>query len=225
VLGRLPLLLTMGAAAACSSAANCEVIGALVPSSSGFRDDLWIGGEPRGTKTLIPPMSLPGLVRLSLKPSLPVFRIDERLATISTDAAANTRLDITGHAVSVSGLTVVICPEASSEFGLTTSWAVDGEQTLDNVGEHSWTVLPADTSPNARWLPIASYRFENSSASTAQPASAIPEPSSWTLIGVGLALLSWVALVRHPSVVRAPAPAQRGTQAPLANNHAFVHLG
>ena len=40
------------------------------------------------------------------------------------------------------------------------------------------------------WLPIASYRFENSGPAAAQPLSAIPEPSSWSLLGVGFAVLS-----------------------------------
>ena len=39
----LRMLLIAGAAVACSSAANGEVIGRVAATSSGFRDDIWIG--------------------------------------------------------------------------------------------------------------------------------------------------------------------------------------
>lgn len=134
---RLRILLIAGAAVAYSFAANGEVIGGGVSPSSGFRDDIWIGGEAPELKSLVAPISTSLLdCALRLQPCLKALQIDERLSTPAADAAANVRPDVTGHAVSVSGLIVVMHAEGS---GGATSWSVEGERNFDGAGERSWT--------------------------------------------------------------------------------------
>ncbi|MGO9422471.1 PEP-CTERM sorting domain-containing protein [Roseiarcus sp.] len=70
--------------------------------------------------------------------------------------------------------------------GDVSQWSVIGEKVLDENGTHSWELLVPDASPHARWVPIRSYRFE--AYGPTQPSSgAIPEPSTWAMMLVGLA--------------------------------------
>ena len=196
----IPLL--VGAAGA-SSAASGQVIGAVGSSSSSFRDDIWIGGEARGTRTFAPSMwAGPRSCADRLQACVEAIRISELLTSIAPDGGADTRLDVTGHEVSVRGVVVTMRADASrSRLGVATSWSVGGEQTLDGAGERSWESLAPDASPNAKYLPVVSYRFEYSSPTGPQPRSAIPEPSCWALVGLGLAALGWVGLARPPRLV------------------------
>jgi hypothetical protein len=193
----LPILSLAGMALACS-VANGQAIGGVGSSSSSFRDDIWIGGKARGTKTFVPSIwTGPRSCADRIESCVEVIRMNELLTSIAPDPGANTRLDITGHVVSVRGVIITVRAEASpSDPDIATSWSVGGEETLDGVGEHSWASLAPDASPNAKWLPVLSYRFENSSPSALQPQSAIPEPSSWALVGIGFAALGCVGITR-----------------------------
>jgi hypothetical protein len=110
----------------------------------------------------------------------------------TSDTPANGFVDLTGHVTGVSGMIVV---EHSDDdafamiSGDVSQWSVIGEKVLDDNGTHSWDswelLVPA-TSPHARWAPIRSYRFE-AYGPTRPSSGAIPEPSTWAMMLVGLA--------------------------------------
>ncbi len=206
IVKRLWLMLLAGGALS-GSVAYGRDLGSIDPTSSTFRDDVWIGDEPRGTKAFLRPLwsgarncadRLPSCVR--------TIRRIELLTSPAGDATANIVLDMTGHTVSVTGLVIIERVEASgflSGLGIPTSWSVGGEKVLNPVGTHTWNMLVPDASPNAKWLPIQSYRFDDSSPAEVQRApqpAAIPEASTSELIGVGFAALGWAAAARRRRV-------------------------
>jgi hypothetical protein len=77
--------------------------------------------------------------------------------------------------------------------GSLTDWVVVGERALDGDGTHSWSLLSPDISPDAHWLPIELYRFDDASFSTSfaarAPATAAPETSTWAMALIGFAAL------------------------------------
>src|SRR6185312_2813869 len=67
---------------------------------------------------------------------------------------------------------------------------IAGERILDSEGTHSWSLLAPDSSPDARWLPIQPYRFDDASFSmtfAAAPAGATPEAPAWAMMLIGFA--------------------------------------
>src|SRR6185437_2746120 len=84
-----------------------------------------------------------------------------------------------------------LAPESfSADPGLLTDWVVTGERILDSEGTHSWSLLAPDSSPDARWLPIQPYRFDDASFSmtfAAAPAGATPEAPAWAMMLIGFA--------------------------------------
>lgn len=112
--------------------------------------------------------------------------------------AANVRIDGAGHGVSMTGVVVTERADPSgplAELGLATEWSVEGEASFDQAGMHAWEELLPDASPNAKWLPVQSYRFTDFS-----PAP-VPEPATWTLMAIGFAALASarVATRRRPA--------------------------
>ena len=111
------------------------------------------------------------------------IRRAEIFTSTAADNSPNRTVDVNGHALGVSGMVIIERAEASNffgDFGVTTTWDVGGEEVLDNSGWRAWEALYPDASPNAKWLPISSYRFE-----AASPQAAVPEASTWALLDVG----------------------------------------
>jgi hypothetical protein len=205
MLSRLAFLLLLGGAALASQVVEGRELRSIgLGGSYGFRDDIWVGGGPTGTTTFLRPL-WSGLWTCANQFGSCVmeFRSDGLLSSTAADASANRTVDITGHAISVSGLVVTERVERSGfflDFGEATTWSVGGEQVLDDVGTHAWEILIADASPNAKWLPITPYRFEGSSPTAewlSAQQTAIPEASTWELIGVGFAALGCAAATAH----------------------------
>ncbi len=160
-----------------------------------FRDDVWIGGAPRGTRSFLRPL-WSGARGCSerLKSCRLEFRRVELFTSTAANSSPNRVIDLNGHALGVTGQVIIerATPDVFQDFGVTTAWDVGGEQVLDSAGTHAWEALYAETSPNAKWLPIQSYRFEVTS-----PQTAIPEPLTWELIGFGFVALASAAMARR----------------------------
>ena len=122
----------------------------------------------------------------------------ELFTTTAADASPNRKVDINGHPLGVSGVVIIERVERSGfsqDFGLTTTWDVGGEQVFDAAGMHAWEALNPDASPNAKWAPISSYSFEATG-----PQAAVPEASTWALLGIGFAALAAAAMVERRRV-------------------------
>ncbi len=161
-----------------------------------FRDDAWTGGGPPGTRSFMRPLwaGAPGCSE-RLRSCTREFRRAELFTSTAADASPNRVIDLNGHALGVSGMVITerVAPSGAFEdFGVTTMWDVGGEQAFDDAGTHAWEVLYPDASPNAKWLPIQSYRFE-----VATPQADIPEPQTWELLGIGFAALASAAMMRR----------------------------
>ena len=194
--GGLAVML-LAAATFAAPAAEGGAIGSFEPGAHyAFRDDAWIGGDPRGTRPFMRPLwsgALDCFERLaSCKRE---FRRAELFTSTLANASPNRVIDLNGHALGVTGVVTierVATPDLFADFGVTTAWDVGGEQVFDSAGTHAWEALYPDASPNAKWIPIQSYRFEG-----ATPQAAIPEPQTWVLIGVGFTALASAAMVRR----------------------------
>lgn len=191
--------LLLAAAALVGPAADAKDLGSIVQGPrNAFRDDVWNGGEPLGTRTFLRPLwsGVQGCAdRLRSCPR--DIRRAEVLTSTAADASPNRTDDVNGHALGVSGMVIVERAEPSDffgGFGVTTTWDVGGEQVLDDSGWRAWEALYPDASPNAKWLPIQSYAF-----AFATPQAAVPEAPTWALLGVGfMALASAVVISRRP---------------------------
>ena len=193
--GGLAVML-LAAATLAGPAAEGGAVGSFEPGVHDvFRDDAWIGGAPRGTQSFRRPL-WSGAVGCSerLRSCRLAFRRAERFTSTAADASPNRVIDLNGHALGVSGVVTIerAAPDIFQDFGVITAWNVGGEQVLDSAGTHAWEALYRDASPYARWLPIQSYRFEVTS-----PQTAIPEPRSWELIGIGFVALASAAMARR----------------------------
>jgi len=162
--------------------------------STGFDDSLWTDGLAR--PEMPPPLA--GWGEQCLVDCGPAFgtylvRRAELLSSSGADVSVNTVPDSTGHRMGVSGAIVIerLAPESfSADPGLLTDWVVTGERILDSEGTHSWSLLAPDSSPDARWLPIQPYRFDDASFSmtfAAAPAGATPEAPAWAMMLIGFA--------------------------------------
>ena len=152
-----------------------------------FTDDMWAIGD-------LPSETLGAFGDVGQRSEAIIYR-RELLASNAADISANKAIDVTGHAMSVSGL-VVAERFAFDVVGMTAILAdssVVGEQVFDQEGTHDWALLPPEASPYARWLPIRVYRFEGEGPPMYVEALAplsVPEPASWALMMLGFAGLS-----------------------------------
>ena len=183
---------TLVAASASSSASLIQ----LGRWSSVFTDDLWVGGRALGAQTLMPRLPkhvwpCEPRVRALLCKRV-IFR-DERLSSTAADITPNRYFDLTGHAMSVSGMIIaerVEVDDFAMRFADAVQWSVAGEKVFDEVGTHSWSLLPPDTAPYQRYLPIQAYRFvgEGPGADWVRVSeTTVPEPPTWALVTIGLA--------------------------------------
>jgi len=159
-----------------------------------FTDDLWVGGPPLSLSLM--PRLRDDLWKCELKIrrgpcDKAVIHRDERLGSAVPDASANRYVDLTGHAMSLSGMIITQRAEVD-DFGDVLQWSIDGEKVFDEAGIRSWSRLSRGASPYARWVPIEVYRFDGegpgSFSAWAQPTHlTVPEPSTWALVAMGLA--------------------------------------
>jgi hypothetical protein len=196
--------LVLAAAALAGAAANGRDLGSIdADAPNAFSDDIWRGGDPLGTKPFARPLwSGPRGCADQLRSCAVTLRRMELLTSTAADASPNRTVDVTGHALSVSGVIVYERAEPSGflqDFGGATTWSASGELALDNSGTQSWEVLEPDRSPNAKWLPVLPYRFVVSTDALDGPApqGAVPEASTWELLSLGLAALASAALMRR----------------------------
>ena len=168
-----------------------------------FADSIWANKEPEGSVSLSPPLPQPA--RKCFVGCSPVFgpfviqRV-ELLTSNAADVSPNKVIDATGHALSVSGIIVTehVDPTGvSADFGFETDPVVYGERVLDANGTHSWSFMSPDILPEARWLPIEPFRFESAGPimqlNGVEPSQiAVPEWSTWQLMGLGFATLAFV---------------------------------
>ncbi len=204
---------TLGLAAAAliaslAASANAETRAAW---SSSFNDSLWINNRVGHSKNLSWPV--PEWTPQCLVSCGPIFgarivRRTQLLSTNSADVSGNKVVDLTGHAMAVSGMIVIERLDPSG-FGqdpsLPTNWQVVGERVFDGNETHSWSLLSADTSLDAHWLPIQLYRFEDTSFSmnieAGMRTGATPEPSTWAMMIIGFAGLCFAGYrnsKKHP---------------------------
>jgi hypothetical protein len=175
--------------------------------SSGFDDWSWTADgleRPRAPSPALADWS-PGCVNCGAAFGTYVVRRTELLSSNAADLSVNKVVDSTGHAMALSGMIV------TERVGSLTDWLVVGERVLDGDGSHSWSLLSPDISPDARWLPIELYRFDDASFSMsfagAAPATATPEASTWamTLIGfVALAVAGYGRSTNHRRAINIP---------------------
>jgi hypothetical protein len=189
--------------------------------SSGFNDSLWTGGQRSISLSPLAGWSPGCFVDCGPAFGTYVVRRTELLSSNAADVSVNKVVDLTGHAMGVSGMIVTERLE-SDGFGADpnslTDWVVVGERTLDSNGTHSWSLLSPDISLDAHWLPIELYRFEGSSFSmdfaaiAPAGASATPEPSTWAMMLIGFAGLG-VAGYRSSRNYRRPINVPEGINA------------
>ena len=199
MLNRLPLcffVLSVFVASGASGAGNLVVNKG---SSYSFTDDEWVGGPPRGSTELMPQLldkQWPCSLSVGGRPSVTIIQRDERLSSYSTDNSANKSVDVTGHAVNVSGIIVTEVGEVnelSMASGHIWEWSIGGERDSDETGSHSWTLLTIDASPYAGWLPIQVYSFSGDTPALLDEPSSIgaAETSTWAMMALGFAGLGF----------------------------------
>jgi hypothetical protein len=190
-------LAVVGVAALFASATNADASAREIRESSyGFADSLWTQTDIERSGALSP-SSRGGSHQCSANcgPAFgtTVVRRSDLLTSNTADLAARTTADPNGHAMGVGGAIVVerLEPDAS---GSLTNWIVVSERALDENGSHSWSLL-SGVPTAAPWLPGDLYRFEGSSFSTdlavGGNAGATPEPSTWMMMLMGFAGLSF----------------------------------
>ena len=186
------IALGLAAAAALVSAPSADAAETTTTWSSGFSDSLWTNNGPvRSLNLSLPVHEWPAQCFVGCGPAFGTFvvRRAEFLSSNTADVSVKKVVDSTGHAMGVSGMVVT----ERLEPGSLTDWVVVGERDLDSSGIHSWSLLSADISPDAHWLPIELYRFEDSSLSTdfaaGTPTGAAPEVSTWVMMLIGFAML------------------------------------
>ena len=206
------IALGLAAAAALVSAPSANAAETVTTWSSGFSDSVWTDNVPVRSANLSrsfhesPPQCVVGCA-----PALGTFvvRRAEFLSSNTADVSVNKVVDSTGHAMGVSGIVVTERLEPSG-FGVDPSllmdWVVVGERDLDSSGIHSWSLLSADVSLDAHWLPMELYWFEDSSLTTdftaGTPTGTTPEASTWAMILIGFASMGFAGYgnskKRHP---------------------------
>jgi hypothetical protein len=160
--------------------------------SNGFVDSTWINDGLERLRTQSP---LGGRFRCPVNcgPAFGTYvvRRNELLTSNNVELSGKKVVDVTGHAMGVSGMIVIERLEPTS-FGA--DWLVAGERMLDSNGAHSWSLLSFGASLDAPWLPRNLYRFEASSSSmdlaAGAPAGGTPEASTWVMMLIGFAGLS-----------------------------------
>ena len=199
---RMTIALGLGAAVALvASAAGADASAAALQISawsSGFDDWSWTANGlegPRAPSSAGADWSLGCFVNCGAAFGTYVVRRTELLSSNAADVSVNKVVDSTGHAMALTGLIVTERLEADGfgAPGSLTDWVVVGERALNGDGSHSWSLLSPDISPDAHWLPIELYRFDDASFSTSfaarAPATAAPETSTWAMALIGFAAL------------------------------------
>ena len=198
---RSTIALALAAAAALVASATGADAGArqiIGTFSSGFDDWSWTGAGPARQQALSPLAGWAGRCLVDCGPAFgaDVVRRTELISSNAADVSVNRVADSTGHVMGVSGAIVIerLAPDGfGADSGFPMDWVVTGERTLDSGGTHSWSLLSPDVSPDARWLPIELYRFEDASAPmsvAAASAEATPEASTWAMTLIGFVWLS-----------------------------------
>jgi PEP-CTERM motif len=190
-------LAVVGLAGLFSSATNADAGAREISESSyGFADSLWTKTEIEHSGTLSS-FSGGGAHQCSANCGLgfgaTVVRRNDLLTSNNADLSARATADANGHAMGVGGAIVVERLESDASGSLT-NWVVVSERTLDENGSHSWSRLSGVPS-DALWQPSDLYRFEGSSFSTdfavGGKAGATPEPSTWMMLLMGFAGLTF----------------------------------
>jgi hypothetical protein len=185
------------AAALAASVTHADASARVISESSyGFADSLWTKTDIERSGTL-PPFSGGGTHQCSVNcgPAFgtTVVRRSDLQTSNNADLPVRKTADANGHAMGVGGAIVVERLE-SDALGSLTNWVVVSERSLDEDGSHSWSRLSGVPS-DALWQPNDLYRFEGSSFSTdlaaGGAAGATPEPSTWMMLLIGFAGLSF----------------------------------
>jgi hypothetical protein len=165
--------------------------------SYGFADSLWTNNELERRRMLSPAVAdwaLRCFVNCGPAFGAYVVRRSELLTSNNADVSGKKIVDVTGHAIGVSGTIVIERLERDgfgADSGSPADWVVVGERTLDGNETHSWALSSSGISLDAPWFPSDLYRFEGSSVSidlaTGTTAGAAPEPSTWAMILIGFA--------------------------------------
>jgi hypothetical protein len=190
-------LAVVGVAALFASATNADATAREISESSyGFADSLWTKTEIEHSGTLSS-FSGGGAHQCSVNcgpaSGITVVRRDDLLTSNNADLSARKTADANGHAMGVGGAIVVERLESDASGSLT-NWVVVSERTVDENGSHSWSRLSGVPS-DALWQPSDLYQFEGCSFSTdfaaGGNAGATPEPSTWMMVLMGFAGLTF----------------------------------
>jgi hypothetical protein len=217
---QMTIALGLAAATALVASATGADASAAVPQisawSSGFDDWSWTANgleRPRAPSSAGADWSPECFVTCGAAFATYGVRRTELLSSNTADLSVNRVVDSTGHAMALSGMIVIERLEADGfgAAGSLTDWVVVGERALDGDGTHSWSLLSPDISPDAHWLPIELYRFEDASFSmsfaAAAPGAATPEASTWAMTLIGCAALGvarYRRSTKHRRAINAP---------------------
>jgi hypothetical protein len=218
----MTIALGLGAAVAVVASATGADASAAAPRisawSSGFDDWSWTANGlegPRAPSAAGADWSPGCFVNCGAAFGTYVVRRTELLSSNAADVSVNKVVDSTGHAMALTGMIVTERLEADGfgALGSLTDWVVVGERAFNGGGTHSWSLLSPDISPDAHWLPIELYRFDDASFSmsfaAAAPPTATPEASTWAMALIGFAALG-LAGYRSSKNRDAPSTSPRG---------------